>query len=76
MTLINLLRSRLLSDPSDATLISLRIELDEAGQLLKTLAPIPPSARISAINLSTLINEEEENPYIFKGNKLTIGEKE
>lgn len=59
MTIIQTLRERLISDPSDSTLVQLRMELTDASEWLKTLAPLPVEVRRVAIS-PTLINEEEE----------------
>lgn len=70
-TIIDLMRSRLLDNPADETLVQLRIELNDVSDWLKSLARMPVEVRAVAISFpSTLKNEEEENPYILHGEEL------
>jgi hypothetical protein len=61
MTIISTLRTCLISDPSDRELISLRLELEDASDWLRTLANLPAGVRKVAITFpSTLKNVEED----------------
>jgi hypothetical protein len=77
-TIISALRARLISDPSDKTLISLRLELEDASDWLKTLANLPAGVRKVAISFSTSKNVEEDeyNPYLLHGEELERFEKQ
>jgi hypothetical protein len=64
MKIITLLRSRLTENPSDETLVQLRMELTDAEDWLKSLADLPPEVREAILNMpSKLISAENDKKY-------------
>jgi hypothetical protein len=66
MTVTQLLRRRLLLDPSQETIDQLCMELADSMDWLKTIGKMKPGLRKAILNLSTLINVEGDESHIHE----------
>jgi hypothetical protein len=73
-TIISTLRARMKENPSDETLVQLRIELEDASDWLHDLVHMTPKVREAILNMpSTLINAEPAHTLGYEINTQVGG---